>query len=126
MVPGLKGQKLKYLGLIDPAVPEKVEEIIDKEKRVWDLTEIEDRISEEEKQAIEAMPICDNEGNDILIWPYNSDGVYTAKSEYQILKQDKLAGTNGLASTSHTVDKHIWKAIWSLNVPSKIFFKKKN
>ena len=118
-MPGLRGQRLKHLGLVNLDVPEKVEEIIDKEHRTWKLEEIQNWISTEEKNDIEVIPIGEEKGKYILVWPYNGQGIYTVKSGYKVLKQEKKKGTEVIASSSHNIDK-VWNAIWSLNVPSKI------
>ena len=57
------------------------------------------------KKAIEVMPIEENEGEDEMIWPHNAQGVYTAKSDYQILKQERMVWNSGQASSSHNVDR---------------------
>ena len=87
---------------------------------MWNLTAIEEWISEEERLAIEVMPLGEKEGKDELIWPYNSQEEYTAKSGYQVLKQDKEKGDRGRASSSHQIDERIWRVIWATNVPSKV------
>ena len=55
------GQKLKYVGVVDPNLPEKVAEIINNERKVWGLARIENWISEKRK-TIEVIPISDFEG----------------------------------------------------------------
>ena len=57
------------------------------------------------------MPLGEKEGKDELIWPYNCQGEYTSKSEYQVLKRDKKEGDSGRASSSHKIDKNIWRVI---------------
>ena len=81
-VPGLGGQKLRAPGLVDCEVPERVEEIIDREKGEWNLEAIENWLTGEEKQAIEVIPVSEQEGEDRLIWSYNSSRVYTVNSGY--------------------------------------------
>ena len=72
---------------MDCYVPERVEKIIDSEKGEWNLEVIENWLTEEEKQAIEVIPISEQERGDNLIWPYNnSSGIYTVKFGYQVLK----------------------------------------
>ena len=66
------------------------------------------------------MPLGEKEGKDELISPYNSQGESSAKYGYQILKNNKIIGDGGRASTSHKIDKEVWRAIWSIKVPSKV------
>ena len=65
------------------------------------------------------MPLGEKDGKDELIWPYNCQCEYTSKLGYQVLKQDQ-EGDSGRASSSHRIDKKIWKVIWATNVPSKV------
>ena len=55
---------------------------------------------------------------DVLFWPYTSNGVYSCKSGYRFLKEEaKMEVTNQVPSLR---DKHVWKAIWSMQVPQKV------
>ena len=108
---------------MDCYVPERVEEIIDNEKGEWNLEAIENWLTEEEKQAIEVIPISEQEREDNLIWPYNSSGIYTVKFGYEVLKQDKMikvSNASNVTSSSHIVDRKIWNTIWSMKIPNKV------
>ena len=42
------------------------------------------------------IPICEQEREDILIWPYNRNGAYIMKTGYHVLKGERKAeGGNG-------------------------------
>ena len=51
----------------------------------------------------------------MLFWPYTSNGVYSCKSGYRFLKEEaEMEVTNQVPPLR---DKHVWKAIWSMQVP---------
>ena len=100
-VAGLKEKKLKDPSLVDQNIPENVVDIMDKVNGVWDLSRIEEWIFVEEKKAIEVMPIGENEGEDKMIWPHNAQSVYTVKSSYQILKQERMVWDRRIVDRHH-------------------------
>ena len=52
----------------------------------------------------------------MLFWPYTNNGVYTCKSGYRFLKEEAEME----ATIPPLRDKHVWKAIWSMQVPQKV------
>ena len=51
----------------------------------------------------------------MLFWPYTSNGEYSCKSGYRFLKEEaEMEVTNQVPPLR---DKHVWKAIWSMQVP---------
>ena len=85
----MDGKILSHPGLTDPNIPMQVAEIMDRDWGVWDLENIECWISEVEWNVIESIPICQQGGKDELVLPY-CQGAHTVKSEYQLLKQERI------------------------------------
>ena len=114
-------KRLKHLRLMDLKLPEKVVDILDKGVGEWKLKlkAFENWLTKEEQKAIKEIPICRQEGRDILLWPYTKNGEYTVKSGYHKAREGMKSSSNGL-STSHMIDNRVWEVIWKSNVPSKI------
>ena len=84
---------------------------------IW--RQVEQWLTEEQCRAIRVIPTNVQGGRVVLVWPYCKDGVYSFKSGYHKLKGEGIA-LNNKPSSSHMVDKSVWKIIWGLKVPSKI------
>ena len=53
--------------------------------------------------------------DDVLYWPFSSNGDYSCKSGYRFLKDEaEQLDTNRVPPLR---DKNLWKAIWSMRVP---------
>ena len=68
--------------------------------------------------AIKSIPLSDRHPSDKLIWPGEKLGRYTVRSEYHFLMEEKQAQLPSMSTESPL--QHVWKEIWSLNVPKKI------
>ncbi|OMO55679.1 reverse transcriptase [Corchorus capsularis] len=101
--------------------PEQVSELIEPSQKQWNLTEIDDLISPVERKAICSIPLGIVERTDKRIWPFTKTGQYSVKSGYYKLKNfDGCIQIGQKASTSHLIDRKIWKFMWSINCPPKI------
>ena len=61
--------------LIDPAIKE------------WKVNIIDNLFYDFEVDIIKNLPLCKTIQDDILIWPFNPDGVYSVKSGYWYLHE---------------------------------------
>ena len=69
-------------------------------------------------KLIKAIPLSQAKAEDVLFWPYTNNGVYSCKSGYRFLKEEaEMEVTNQVPPLR---DKHVWKAIWSMQVPQKV------
>ena len=100
-------------------MPAKVAEIMDINTGEWKLEKIKDWILKEDYKAIQDIPICQQGGKDVFIWPFTKNGEYSIRSGYHKAKEGKSEGMNNPFS-SHLVDGKVWKIIWGSNLPSKI------
>ena len=68
----------------------------------------------DEVDMIKNMPLARGAAEDILFWPYLSDGNYNCKSSYRFLKEElDLEFVQQIASQ----EKQLWKNLWALKVP---------
>ena len=68
-------------------------------------------ITEKAKEPIRKVSICQQGGKDRLIWPYAKNGEYSAKTGYQILKQQQNSRSSYVPCFSHVISKQFWKYI---------------
>lgn len=92
----------------------KVSSLIDVDTGQWDLAPIQENITHEEQEAIRAIPLRLNRGEDRLIWPYEKTGRATVKSVYHRLRELNEAEACSGPSTSRSVSSTLWKEIWSM------------
>ena len=67
---------------------------------------------------IQKIPLSPTNVKEKFIWPHVSNGVYTVKSGYRFLVQEKTG-----PQPSHQVQAdspNIWRRIWGLLVPNKV------
>ena len=64
------------------------------------------------------MSLCKIIQDDILIWPFNPDGVYFFKFRYRYLHEQQQHGLP--RPSDNSVLKPLWKKIWGLQVPNKV------
>ena len=96
-----------------------VDILIDPQTRQWNVEMVEGLFHEEEAELIKNIPLGRTEAEDVLFWPYSSNGVYSCKSGYKFLKTEEELMERALDSAT-TADTQVWKQIWSMNVPQKV------
>ena len=73
---------------------------------------------EEVAEIIKKIPLSQVATEDVLFWPFTSNGIYNCKSGYRFLKEEaEQLETNRPPPFR---DKHLWKTIWSMRVAQKI------
>ncbi|OMO49773.1 hypothetical protein COLO4_38392 [Corchorus olitorius] len=117
---GLNGRVLGDLGKTDEDIPQLVHEIMVKDEGIWNLEGIEQWISEEEQEAILSIPVHEGEEQDKRIWAIDKSRVYSVKFGYASLKVAMQNNMCSRASSSHQIDKRLWKVIWSIKAASKV------
>ena len=86
--------------------------------KVWDSETIEQNFFPWEAEDIKCIPVSIHDEEDLLIWPYTIDVIYSVKSAYQLLAretQQMQAGPSNLDTS-----KRLWNGIWKLKVPNKM------
>nr|XP_023916712.1 uncharacterized protein LOC112028271 [Quercus suber] len=92
--------------------------LINPMNRSWDSDVVAGFFTPLEADLILKIPLSPTNVEDKLIWPHVPNGVYTVKSGYRFLVQEK-AGPR----PSHQVQAdspNIWRRIWGLSVPNKV------
>ena len=69
----------------------RVGDLIDQENRIWKEDLIDRVFYDFEASTIKNIPLCRSLQDDILIWPFNPDSVYSVKSSYRFLLDSCLA-----------------------------------
>ena len=93
-------------------------DLIDPVNKEWKGNIIDNLFYDFEVAIIKNMPICRSIQDDVLIWPFNPDGVYSVKSGYRYLHEQQQHGLPG--PSDHSVLTPLWKKIWGLQVPNKV------
>ncbi|KAF7814301.1 reverse transcriptase [Senna tora] len=83
----------------------------------WNLENI---LSKEEVNAIKRMYIPIGAQEDERVWVHVNRGVFTVKSGYHVVKQHMAKPVEVRASSSVSVNKELWGAIWKLKVAEKV------
>ena len=93
-------------------------DLIDPVNKEWKGNIIDNLFYDFEAAIIKNMPLCRSIQDDVLIWPFNPDGVYSVKSGYRYLHEQQQHGLPG--PLDHSVLTPLWKKIWGLQVPNKV------
>ena len=80
--PKVVSQKVEGSGLT------MVSDLIDLMYKMWNEDAIDRTFFAFEATTIKNIPLCRSIQDDVLLWPFNSDGVYTVKSKYRFLYEE--------------------------------------
>lgn len=101
----------------------KVSDLIDPLTGTWDKELINDIFWEEDVKHIMAIPIRQGM-EDIIAWHYDKKGIFTVKSAYHVLEDDReqqQLRQAGSSSTSEVSGEAIqWPCLWSLSCQPKV------
>ena len=95
-----------------------VRDLIDPVYKVWNEDVIDRTFFAFEVTTIKNIPIYRSIQDNVLLWPFNPDGVYTVKFGYRFL-YDKQCKKQPSPSEVEVL-KPLWNKIWGLHVPNKI------
>ncbi|KAL4283316.1 hypothetical protein GQ457_16G016220 [Hibiscus cannabinus] len=99
----------KYLGL--SAILNRVHDLFLPNSYEWNQTLIEANFNTEEASSILSISLPRSQLDDKLIWRSKKSGIYTVRSEYQLLLRQSQIDPHR---------KKMFKAIWNLECPSKV------
>lgn len=97
-----------------------VSDIINADNGTWNISHIEPFIPSCEAAKIRATPIGTPSTCDRLVWPEVKSGDYSVKSGYCHAIGDSPLVSMDRASSSHVVNKEIWRVLWGARVTPKI------
>jgi hypothetical protein len=69
----------------------KVEELIDHDRKGWNLSLLSETFNEEDRVAIQSVPISCTNQPDKLVWGGNKNGVFSVSSAYHMAKEQESA-----------------------------------
>ena len=95
----------------------KVALLINESTWQWHNEMIDGSFSPMEADLIKTIPLSLCEAEDTLFWPFTNNGVYNSKSRYRLLKAKEQTE---LEDEQRRDDKHLWRTLWSMQVPNKI------
>lgn len=94
-----------------------VSTLIDDELRMWDKRLVDSIFNSFEANIISSMPLSLRQPEDKLSWPGERNGIYSIKSAYHLLTNDREAQNPESSSTQTST---LWKHIWSSPLPNRI------
>ncbi|XP_028111659.1 uncharacterized protein LOC114309966 [Camellia sinensis] len=118
-IPSFVGHKIASPKPIDCNIIS-VADIIDPTFKTWNLDALGDTISDEERVAIQAIPIAVEDRDNSRIWHHTKSGIYLVKSGYALARTiNGKSSVHDPSSSTTTVD-ILWKSMWQIDTPSKI------
>jgi hypothetical protein len=95
-----------------------VANLIDEDKKFWNIQLLNAIFSPEEAKVIKGIPISPIQVKDFLIWRCTSNGIFSVRSAYH-LEMEYNARNAGEGSRKQS-KKKIWKACWNLQSPNVV------
>ena len=95
-----------------------VSSLINHVDKCWKVAEIDSLFLLEEAAIIKVIPLSLFDRNDLPIWPYTRDGVFSIKSGYRLLMEQDEPELFDTANGG--VNSNVWKAIWHMRVPNRV------
>ncbi|KAF7829488.1 reverse transcriptase [Senna tora] len=86
----------------------------------WRLGNLENFLSMEEVNAIKRLHIPVGIQEDERVWVHVNRGIFTVKSGYHAVKHHMAKPVEVRASSSFSINKDLWGAIWKLKVAEKV------
>lgn len=111
--PWLQNDVNPYITTVSQSIVNKtVSSLMCTEKRDWDIDVIRDVFNEEDQKSIMDVQLEENNGQDVIVWKKEQTGVYSVRSAYRMLQEQK-----GKWSLQH--NNGIWKCLWKIKAPPK-------
>lgn len=80
--------------------------------------------SEEIPKVILQVPISKFGGEDFASWPYDTGGIYSVRSAYNLARTEKFHQARCKLNKGGCSDvqnqENSWKSIWTINCPNKM------
>ncbi|KAL8162413.1 hypothetical protein V2J09_013902 [Rumex salicifolius] len=101
---------------------QRVSNLIDWDRQCWDEPLIRSLMFPYDAELILKMPIFTPQSGDERIWYHTKDGVFTIRSSYHLILQQRFAKkepTSRESSSSFSMDS-LWKKLWTIDTLPKI------
>ena len=82
--------------------------LIDTTTRQWNEKVVYGLSAQEEADAVMKIPLPRIAKEDVLFWPFSSDGEYSCKLGYKFLKEE---ADQNFAQSQPSLDSQLWKGI---------------
>nr|XP_023877746.1 uncharacterized protein LOC111990191 [Quercus suber] len=113
---------LEHLRILSPVLDglqeATVDCLINPTPRSWDRAALLGYFAPVETELILKIPLSPTVVQDKLIWPHVPNGVYTVRSGYRFLVQEKSDSPSSPFSYSESAS--VWGRIWRLSMPNKV------
>lgn len=106
-------------GLRDGTGVVMVKDLIDQDRRAWDVEKVRRLFNNSSILQVLQTPIWWTEGKDKFIWPHSKSGIFSVKSGYHVIKRME-ADINLAPSSSSLIPEKVWHTLWQLPIPQKI------
>lgn len=120
-IPGFPPTRLVPSQVVTSLIRTYVESLLIPGCNLWDLSQICNLTTSQQRQIIWAIPLNSFSRDDRRIWPWNRNGDYSVRSGYHWLFDSisfRIAG-----AFPPTVDARVWRHLWKMkNVPKVTIF----
>jgi ribonuclease HI len=101
---------------------EKVSQLIDGSSWTWRRDLVRSVFALPDAEAILNIPLRNGGGEDFYAWNHEVSGVYSVKSAYRALvnQKERSAPDEGTVTETSTTEQQMWAALWKLNVVPKV------
>lgn len=93
-----------------------VRDLFEQDSRQWKFTLLDDMFQTRDHEETLKIPLPLTDINDIRVWHYDRNGIYTVKSWYNHI-MGNMGDTTNMQSTPT-----IWTQIWNIRAPPKVKF----
>lgn len=92
-------------------------ELIDEDTKQWNRDPISSCFERDVAQQIVSIPLSFRLPSDSLVWKCDKDGMYSVRSAYHLLCDEKSRMQPGPSCPQRN---QLWKEIWCVPIPNKI------
>jgi hypothetical protein len=105
----------------DPEL-EKVSDLIDTSNWTWRRDLVRSVFALPDAEAILNIPLRNGGGDDFYAWNHEISGVYSVKSAYRALmnQKERSARDEGTVTETSTTEQQMWTTLWKLKVVPKV------
>ncbi|KAL0409007.1 UNVERIFIED_CONTAM: hypothetical protein Sradi_1835100 [Sesamum radiatum] len=98
----------------------KVETLIDKDLHCWKEDLIDKTFVPDDASLIKALPLARHGVQDVLVWHYAKNGLFSVRSAYYVQRNFQKRSNNVSDPSSSSESRTTWNFLWNCKVPNKI------
>jgi hypothetical protein len=96
----------------------KVEELIDHDRKGWNVQLTDEIFNEDDQRAIKVVPISSSNQPGELVWRGMKNGVFSVSSAYYMVKEMEIETQS--ESSIRRGQSDLWKGIWNMRSPNVV------